>query len=69
MLNDVLTETELNIIEPYFDELITGSRASLLKRDFCDMSQPYETPIDDFELVNAMLPSRCSPGLANNVFL
>jgi Phytanoyl-CoA dioxygenase (PhyH) len=38
-------------------------------RDFCDMSQPYGTPIEEFKLVNAMLPSTYRPEFAGNVFI
>ena len=31
------------------------------KKDFCDMSQPFGTPFTDWQLVNAMLPTKYSP--------
>jgi ectoine hydroxylase-related dioxygenase (phytanoyl-CoA dioxygenase family) len=68
ILNEVLTEEELKTIDPYFDYLISGSKAEEMKRDFCDMSQPYGTPIEDFKLVNAMLPSKYCPELVNNIY-
>ncbi len=37
-------------------------------KDFCDMSQPYGTPVEDFQLVNVMLPSKYRPELAKNIF-
>jgi len=68
ILTNVLTEAELQTIEPYFDALVSGSKAAEMKKDFCDMSQPYGTPIEDFKLVNAMLPSKYCPELMNNTF-
>ena len=37
-------------------------------KDFCDMSQPYGTPFEEFQLVNAMLPSYYRPEFADNAF-
>jgi ectoine hydroxylase-related dioxygenase (phytanoyl-CoA dioxygenase family) len=68
ILNDVLTTAEVEAIEPYFELLISGAKAAEMQRDFCDMSQPYGTPIEKFKLVNAMLPSKYCPELENNVF-
>lgn len=68
ILNDVLTDEELAIIDPYFDLLISGQKAAEMKKDFCDMSQPYGTPLADFKLVNAMLPSKYCPELVNNSY-
>ncbi len=68
VLNDVLTDDELATIDLYFDLLISGQKAAEMKKDFCDMSQPYGTPIADFKLVNAMLPSKYCPELVNNIY-
>ncbi|MEM8907568.1 MAG: phytanoyl-CoA dioxygenase family protein [Bacteroidota bacterium] len=68
VLNDVLTETELQTIDPWFDHFITGKEMARMGKDFCDMSQPYGTPMEDFRLVNAMLPSKYRPELVNNIF-
>lgn len=67
VINDVLTEEEMQIIDPWFDHFIMGKEPGM-ERDFCDMSQPYGTPIEDFQLVNAMLPSHYRPELRDNVF-
>ena len=68
VINDVLTEAELETLDPWFDHFIQGNEMEKMGRDFCDMSQPYGTPIEDFQLVNAMLPSKYRPELANNIF-
>lgn len=68
ILNDVLTDEEVASLEPWFDHFITGKEPNM-GRDFCDMSQPYGTPIEEFKLVNAMLPSTYRPEFAGNVFI
>ena len=68
VLNDVLTEKELKTLDPWFDHFVTGKEMDKMGKDFCDMSQPYGTPMEDFQLVNAMLPSKYRPELVNNIF-
>lgn len=68
ILNDVLTEDELTAIDPWFDHFISGKEADQMARDFCDMSQPYGTPMEEFQLVNAMLPSKYKPEFSGNIF-
>lgn len=68
VLNEVLTESEMQTLDPWFDKIISGKEHKRMGKDFCDMSQPYGTPIDKFQLVNAMLPSKYFPEFADNVF-
>ncbi|MCA6075086.1 phytanoyl-CoA dioxygenase family protein [Fulvivirga sedimenti] len=68
VLNDVLTEEEVAFLEPWFDHFVEGKEMDRMGRDFCDMSQPYGTPMEDFQLVNAMLPSTYRKELENNIF-
>jgi hypothetical protein len=37
-------------------------------RDFCDMTGGYERPLEQFSIVNVMLPRRYHPPLAGNVY-
>ncbi len=67
ILNDFLRADELATIDPWFDHFIQGKEPDM-GRDFCDMSQPYGTPYEEFRLVNAMLPSKYRPELANNIY-
>jgi hypothetical protein len=67
ILNGFLTEEELQTLDPWFDHFIEGKEPDM-GRDFCDMSQPYGTPYEEFRLVNAMLPSKYRAELANNIF-
>ncbi len=68
ILNEVLTEEEVATLEPWFEHFVTGKEAPQMAKDFCDMSQPYGTPIEDFKLVNAMLPSKYRPELVDNIY-
>jgi Rod binding domain-containing protein len=68
VVKEVLTEAELQLLDPWFDHFIAGKEMDRMKRDFCDMSQPYGTPIEDFQLVNAINPSYYRPELVNNIF-
>jgi phytanoyl-CoA hydroxylase len=67
ILNDVLTDEEVATLDPWFDHFVTGKEPNMGK-DFCDMSQPYGTPVEEFRLVNAMLPSKYRPELVNNIY-
>lgn len=68
VLHDVLNEEELQFLDPWFDHFINGKEADRMAKDFCDMSQPYGTPFEKFQLVNAMLPSTYRTELANNCY-
>lgn len=68
VLNDVLLEEEMNTLDPWFEHFISGKEMHRMGKDFCDMSQPYGTPFEEFKLVNAMLPSKYKPAFANNIF-
>lgn len=37
-------------------------------RDFCDMSADYMKPLDDFSIINIMLPSRYNPMLRGSIY-
>ena len=68
VLEDVLAEQELVLLDKWFDHFVTGKEMHRMGKDFCDMSQPYGTPFEDFQLVNAMLPSHYREELRNNIF-
>ncbi len=68
ILNDVLTEEEMQTLDPWFEHFIMGNEKDRMAKDFCDMSQPYGTPVEEFRLVNAMLPSFYREEFANNIF-
>ena len=68
VLNNVLTEAEMETLDPWFEHFIMGNEKERMAKDFCDMSQPYGTPFEEFQLVNAMLPSKYRVEFANNIF-
>ncbi len=68
VLEDVLSESELGTIDSWFEHFIMGGEKEHMGRDFCDMSQPYGTPFEKFQLVNAMLPGKYRSELVNNIF-
>ncbi|MEL7498232.1 MAG: phytanoyl-CoA dioxygenase family protein [Planctomycetota bacterium] len=67
VLNGFLTEAEMEPLDHWFDHFVNGNEPNMGK-DFCDMSQPYGTPVEQFQLVNAMLPSKYRPELVNNIY-
>ena len=67
ILNGFLSQQEMKTLDPWFEHFIKGKQPDMGK-DFCDMSQPYGTPYEDFRLVNAMLPSKYCPELVNNIY-
>ncbi len=67
VLNDFLTEAEVATLDGWFDHFVAGKEPDM-GRDFCDMSQPYGTPIEQFRLVNAVLPSKYRPELKGNIY-
>ena len=67
VLNDFLTEEEMEFLDPWFDHFVNGKEPGMGK-DFCDMSQPYGPPVEEFRLVNAMLPSKYRTELVNNIY-
>lgn len=68
VLKNVLTQKEMLNIDPVFDHFISGKEQKRMKKDFCDMSQPYGTPFEKFQLVNAMLPGKYMPSFKENIF-
>ena len=68
VLKGVLTEGEMKDLDYWFDHFISGKEMHRMDKDFCDMSQPYGTPVEEFQLVNAMCPSMYRPELANNIY-
>lgn len=66
-LENVLTEEEVESLCSVFDQFVSGD-IPVPGKDFCDMSQPFGTPYEDWNLVNCMLPSRYHPPLTNNIY-
>eukprot|EP00252_Welwitschia_mirabilis_P023734 TRINITY_DN6799_c0_g1_i1.p1 TRINITY_DN6799_c0_g1~~TRINITY_DN6799_c0_g1_i1.p1 ORF type:complete len:270 (-),score=57.94 TRINITY_DN6799_c0_g1_i1:436-1245(-) len=66
-LKGVLSEEEVNELEKEFMAFIRRD-VHVEGKDFCDMSADYSKPIDDYSVINIMLPSRYNPALRNNIY-
>ena len=67
VLRGFLTEEELKPIEAIYDKVMKREIA-IPGKDFCDMSKSFDTKYEDFSIINAMLPRRYHPALADNVY-
>lgn len=66
-LPDVLSEEEIVEIEQVFDRFLERD-IHVPRRDFCDMSKPFDTPFEKWSIVNCMLPTRYYPPFRGNVY-
>jgi len=66
-LNDVLTEDEVSEIEELFDRFV-NRQIHVPGKDFCDMSKSFDTPYEEWSIVNCMLPTRYYPPFQNNIY-
>lgn len=66
-LPNVLTEDEVASIEHTFDRFL-NRQIHVPGKDFCDMSKPFDTPFEEWSIVNCMLPTRYHPPFANNIY-
>lgn len=66
-LHDLLTEEELLDIEAIVDQFLDRT-IPVPGKDFCDMSKPFDTPLEDWSIVNCMLPTKYYPPLLNNIY-
>jgi len=62
-----LSEAELAELEPAYMALLRRE-IPVTGRDYCDMAGDYARPIEDFAVLNVMLPRRYHPPLADNVY-
>ena len=67
VLKGVLSEAELAPIEDVYMKIMR-QEIKTPGKDFCDMSQSFDTPVDQFRIINAMLPSRYAPQLLGNLY-
>lgn len=66
-LPGVLTEAEVRAIEDVYMRLLRRE-IPVEGRDFCDMSAGYERPIEEYSIVNVMLPRRYFPAWRGNAY-
>ena len=63
----LLSEEEVSEIESVYERFLRREIA-VPGRDFCDMSSDYEKPIEEFAIVNVMLPRKYLASLRDNVY-
>jgi len=68
IINDVISEEDLLEIEAIYDRYMAEGSKEKQGRDFCDMSKPYDTPREEYSVINAMLPRRYYPELQGNAY-
>ncbi|KAL7567632.1 hypothetical protein ACA910_000226 [Epithemia clementina (nom. ined.)] len=64
---DLLSEEEILEFEALANSLLTGE-IHIPGKDFCDISKKFGVPMEDWSLVNAMLPSKYCPILKDNIY-
>ena len=65
---NVLTSEEVAGIEAVYDRYMREGSKELQGKDFCDMSQPFDTPRENYSVINAMLPRVYYPELQGNIY-
>lgn len=66
-LPNFLAEAELVALERVYMAMLRRE-IPVTGRDYCDMSSDYSRPIEQFEILNVMLPRRYHPALGGNVY-
>ncbi|MCA8977237.1 MAG: phytanoyl-CoA dioxygenase family protein [Planctomycetes bacterium] len=56
---------ELSRLEATYEAMLRR-RIAVPGRDYCDMTGDYERPVEDYEILNVMLPRRYHPPLRDN---
>ncbi len=62
-----VTGAELDAIEAACWQLLRRE-VPVAGRDYCDMSGDYGRPVEDYDILNVMLPRRYLPSLGGNVY-
>ena len=56
ILYDIISEEEISTVEGTYNEYMANGSPKLQGKDFCDMSKPFDTPRENYSVINAMLP-------------
>jgi hypothetical protein len=56
IIHDIITEEEILTIEGTYNEYMANGSPEIQGKDFCDMSKPFDTPREEYSVINAMLP-------------
>lgn len=62
-----LAEAELAPLEALYERLLRRE-IPVQGRDYCDMTGEYDRPVEQFAILNVMLPRRYCPQLVDNVY-
>ena len=65
VLRGLLTEVEVAALEADYQRFLSRD-IPVPGKDFCDMSGDYDRPVEEFALINVMLPRRYHPAWAGN---
>ncbi|KAI5068555.1 hypothetical protein GOP47_0016900 [Adiantum capillus-veneris] len=66
-LKGVLSEAEVVSLEEEYMKFIRRE-IPVEGRDFCDMSSDYTKPLEEYSIINIMLPSRYNSSLRSNIY-
>lgn len=66
-LTGLLAEDEMRAIESVYERFLRRE-IPVPGRDFCDMSAGYEKPIEEYSILNVMLPRRYFPAWRDNLY-
>ena len=67
VLEDFVDEQHLAALEQDYMRLLRRE-VPVSGRDYCDMTGHYDRPIEEFALLNVMLPRTYMPGLQGNIY-
>jgi len=67
VLKGFMTEAELAPLDAAYARFMRREVA-VPGKDFCDMSQAFDTPFSEYRIVNAMLPTKYDPSLKGNAY-
>ena len=66
-LEAVLTEDEIAEMEVTYNKFMRRE-IHVPGKDFCDMSKPFETPFEEYSIINCMLPTKYHPPFQQNIY-
>jgi len=68
ILPNMLSNEEILTIETIYDQYMRDGSPEKQGKDFCDMSKPFDTPRENYSVINAMLPRIYYPELQGNIY-
>lgn len=68
ILPNILSNEEILSIENIYNQYMNEGSPEKQGKDFCDMSKPFDTPRENYSVINAMLPRIYYPELQGNIY-